>query len=625
MSHQVPTNPSTTAIPALLGMAVVVAVWILARPYHGIRHDGILYMGQVLLRQHPNALSKDLFFAFGSQDNYSLFSVLASRLYLLVGVPATQLGLLIAAVLALLASLAWALRSLPSVFDRWMALIAVAGLSHLYGGIGVFAFSESFVTARTLAEPLALAALASMVHERRLLAGALVLSAALVHPLIAFPAIVIAWLWLCIKDTRWIWGALVLFLPVTLGYMGIAPFKGLFESYGAEWFEQIQASSQHAFLLNWQLADWQIVLFDAGVLLLAARLLGQPLARLCSVILLASVLLMGVSFVGADLLHNVLLTTVQTWRVLWITHLFALALMPFVFRYLWVRGGTARLTAWAFAACLVAVNGRWDAGWALLLWAALCGLLQWRGSPVRPQLLLAASWATGVVILLLTYQIAYRAGTATALAGFVIDQSVVALIIAASPAITLPTAAWMLQGWGQGRKSQLKIVALLIPVTFFGASYWDRRSEWTRFIESSYRSEHPFSTFIPETALVYWPNELAATWLVLKRPGYISEIQSAGLIFARDTAEEYARRSRALALVKLSEQVCRLMSALDPAERSTECPVKADILEDICRMKNGPDFVILRNALTEGVVAQWRFNAVTDPRDFYLYDCAKLR
>src|SRR6266446_6198378 len=52
----------------------------LAHPYAGITHDSRLYSVQVLNRVEEGTYAEDLFFRYGSQDEYSLFSRLAAPL-----------------------------------------------------------------------------------------------------------------------------------------------------------------------------------------------------------------------------------------------------------------------------------------------------------------------------------------------------------------------------------------------------------------------------------------------------------------------------------------------------------------------------------------------------------------
>ena len=52
---------------------VLVALWVLAHPYGGLRHDGLLYAGQAMAHLRPDVFGRDLFFAYGSQDDYTIF------------------------------------------------------------------------------------------------------------------------------------------------------------------------------------------------------------------------------------------------------------------------------------------------------------------------------------------------------------------------------------------------------------------------------------------------------------------------------------------------------------------------------------------------------------------------
>src|SRR6266404_6233513 len=66
---------------------VLLAINALARPYGGITHDTRLYSVQVLNRVEDGAYADDLFFRYGSQDEYSLFSRLAAPRVHVLGLP----------------------------------------------------------------------------------------------------------------------------------------------------------------------------------------------------------------------------------------------------------------------------------------------------------------------------------------------------------------------------------------------------------------------------------------------------------------------------------------------------------------------------------------------------------
>src|SRR5437660_986735 len=66
---------------------VLLTINALARPYAGITHDTRLYSVQVLNRVEDGAYADDLFFRYGSQDRYSLFSPLAAPIVRVLGLP----------------------------------------------------------------------------------------------------------------------------------------------------------------------------------------------------------------------------------------------------------------------------------------------------------------------------------------------------------------------------------------------------------------------------------------------------------------------------------------------------------------------------------------------------------
>ena len=58
----------------------LLAVNAVALPYRGVIHDSQLYAVQVMNRVENGAYADDLFFRYGSQDKFSLFSVVAAPL-----------------------------------------------------------------------------------------------------------------------------------------------------------------------------------------------------------------------------------------------------------------------------------------------------------------------------------------------------------------------------------------------------------------------------------------------------------------------------------------------------------------------------------------------------------------
>src|SRR5436190_20004336 len=69
----------------LVLLAVLLAANALSRPYGNIEHDTRLYSVQVLNQVEAGIYNDDLFFRYGSQDRFSIFSKLMAPLVKVLG------------------------------------------------------------------------------------------------------------------------------------------------------------------------------------------------------------------------------------------------------------------------------------------------------------------------------------------------------------------------------------------------------------------------------------------------------------------------------------------------------------------------------------------------------------
>lgn len=527
---------------------------------------------------------------------------------------------------ALLAVVLVLLRPLP-VVERWLGLAAIAGLSHTYGGLGIFAFAERFLTARTLAEPLALGALALLVYNRIAWGVLAILAAAALHPLVALPAVVVGWVLLVQQDRRWAWLGLLALLPLFLAWSGRVPFNALLQTYDEEWWQLVDLANTQVLLSRWTVVDWQIVVLDLAVLTAAARILPQPLRRLVAAIAIATMGLLLVSVVGADWWRNVLITQLQVWRVLWLAHVLSLALLPAVASHLWRYGPKGRLAMLALAAAVIAINGSWEWGWVFLAWTAVTVLLLHYPTVLRPSIQQLAAAATLLAVLGLSVVVALRVLAQLGSQAEGLDVGAWLLVFFTMPAVSMLLAVGLFVGFARGRVVGLAALSIAVVAFAVAAASWDRRTEWIRYVETGLQRSHPFAALIPETAQVYWHDELASTWLLLRRPNYYSQAQGAGLLFNRNTAMEFGRRHAQIAPLSLQSQLCRLIAALDNGrEDPSDCLPSEEFVEELCAAPERPDFMVFQRRLTRGVVASWTFNPGADTaRTFHLYDCQQFR
>ena len=85
---------------ALAAGWLAVVVLLLFHPYRGILHDSTIYAGQALALLDPAPFAHDLFFAYGSQAQFSLFPSLVAHLVQTLGLGNAFLWLTLAGLLA---------------------------------------------------------------------------------------------------------------------------------------------------------------------------------------------------------------------------------------------------------------------------------------------------------------------------------------------------------------------------------------------------------------------------------------------------------------------------------------------------------------------------------------------
>ncbi|MEJ1936204.1 hypothetical protein WDZ92_38925, partial [Nostoc sp. NIES-2111] len=329
--------------------AFIIAVALLSHSYDGIRHDGTLYWGQLLLRQGVHQLAADPFFLGGSQDSYSLFSLLLGPLVATLPfawtVPCIILASLGCSALAVFTLLHRMLGGKPLVAA--LGLLAVMCVSPLYGGLRLFGYTEPFLTARTLAEPLLLWSLVPLAGGRLVRATLLQLAALAFHPLMALPALVVTWLMACARNPRWLLLLAVPLLALASAATSPVPWRHrLLDTFDPDWWALVSQANVQVVLGNWRLADWATIAIDAA--LIASVMLKLPRAaprQMLGSLLLAMAGLMTTALVATDLLHWVLPTQLQPWRVLWLVHLLAVGLAPWLVWQLWRPGGLSRMAS----------------------------------------------------------------------------------------------------------------------------------------------------------------------------------------------------------------------------------------------------------------------------------------
>ncbi len=526
-----PTSPAAKMLFA--GFLLVLSVWFITRAYGGIVHDARLYLVQALSTMDNARFASDLYFQYGSQDRWSVFSDVYVQLLPALG-PARLhfLASILLGAIWILAFFGLVRSSGISLHRSTIVAILTVAVGGAYGAFPVFSFGEPFVSPRILAEALCMAALACQFHARNVLAGALIGIAALVHPLMTIPVVcLISLIALGVRQlVRLVLGAGILILILVSAR--IEPFGRLLQQFDDQWFSLITTRLQFALPTQWSpisLGALVIPVLGMGHL----RSIDDVWRRRVRSLIAAALILMLVAIAGEQT-RNVLLVNLQLWRVLWLVAVLGTLGAA---RWATLLGTANPLFVPATTTIAVAVLER------------VAGL---------PPLFSSVS-ALGVALsikLIGTERSAIRTSDA------LFSALPIAALIAAIGMVVLTdgrtnggahpgrllldlvqiAAAFVLATSNLRFRWYLAGAAILGLISF---SRFDRRSPWQDFVESpDLKAE--LQEFLTGHTQVYWEDGVELLWIKLNRPSYYSCLQGTGLMFFRQTAVEYFRRGAAL-------------------------------------------------------------------------------
>lgn len=616
-----PTSTLTRAAGALLGITML----LLLHRYAGIASDSILYMGQALAQIYPDIFAHDLFFQYGSQSKYSLLPWVLGKFLSFSSLPALFMwGTLFS--LLLFSAASWlALRELLPPRQRYWAWLGVLCLPGIYAVVHIFSYNEAFLTSRPFAESFCLLTIASLMRRRWLVSASCLSVAGLLHPLQAIAAVLVILPFLILRDRRWL-HALWLGLPIMLlAWLGISPFNGLWQELDPAWYASMQHSG-HVFVSQWSLNDYKVLAFDICLLLLGWRLLPRDFSRWCIAGLIGLFLGLGASFLLVDVLHLVLPTGLQLWRVHWLAHWFAIsALVAILFHHVSQRD---------FGRALVLVLmaqlawGETTFGWVAMLALYLSWPLMIR--PPRERLAPLLSWILAAVLAFLLFSHVSNEWKWFSASGYQLDLYPLDLRILIFPAISLGLPLLGLFLWSRSPKVGRLFLFwfALVPALAFAAHAWDaRRSESLPF-EITANHTDIFGPALPEGAQVLWiPENLVANWLILHRASYFSNSQLSGQMFNRETARIGNLRLNKIQPLLLSSQRC-LRDTPTP-ELLSQCQIDSPALRAACAHGETmpPDFIVMTHHQPQRSRGRWIVvNPVTHQiaNTYYLYSCDDL-
>ncbi len=609
---------------------LAVSLLLVLRPYSGIRHDAILYLGQGFLKWQPGEFAHDLFFAYGGQAGFTVFPQLLA--WLLERFPVADIfmvGTFLGRIFYLIAA-GLVIRSLfreSGVRTQMYALLAVLVMPSIYGGFFVFSYDEPFFTGRTLAEPLGLLALAALFSERWLLCAVLWLVAALLHPLQALAVWIVIWFWLVLQNRRWLLLLIPAALVMLLASLGVKSLAFVALKYDAEWYSWISGPNRHVFMLEWPAWSWLALLSDSFLLVLSVRYFSGRLQLFAKAVLWALICSCIASIVLADLMRLAFMTGLQLWRVQWLAHWFAMAALPLLAWNIYNREyGRERLllllacVVWAMPAGQVSPSP-WLVALVIPLFV-FWGVLVRNARPAFSRAMItfvALGLMLGLLLMIVTTVTAFLKKGAD-LGSFRLDS-----MLLGHPLVLALLLLGAMRAWGRaGGAFKGVLLCGLSTVLIYSIYSWDSRSVWNRYVEERAAESNPFGVQLERGAQVYWEKELLAPWLLMRRASYFSNEQQAGLLFERKTAAEANRRKQILQRLTVQAELCNAVGVVTGQPDS--CSLDISAVRDMC-ISAGHElsYIVLQAVLPVPELGRWtvpKHNKDGQDVTFHLYSCS---
>jgi hypothetical protein len=622
-----------------LAAAGLIILWFGTRGYEGITHDARFYAVQALALLDPGRFANDLFFAYGSQDSFTLFSRVYAPLIAWQGLGRAHALLFAMGHAAWLTALWWlAVGLIPDARLRLWSVAAVIVLPSSASALGVFGYAEGFVTPRLFAEAFVIAGIAAWLRSQSIVAILLVLLAGLLHPLVALPGLGVLVFLHCLSSRRLAIGAgaaaVVTILVLPLLPISVRSTIGVFDE---PWQSAVALRSPWLFVREWNWLDW-VRLAILGLLALGCVIaLRDEQRKLVVAALITATLGIMLTFFGADLAQLQPVAAAQPWRGLWVLVLIVnLLLVP-------ALAGPCAATAMRAvlpravvlaALCLLALNRTAESlAIAVLPVLALAAFLLARpaladGSAPRMSplviVLLVATTSWTIITLYYLSQIGIRAWQdghvelpwAFPRYVFLVCGGIGVLGFAtAARGMARPASAWL---------ARLSTAGLLA----FGAWTIDQRTPWTALVEARHDQPGDLETFLPPGE-VYWDGGADLVWFGLGRPAYFSCVQGTGVAFYRETAVTFMRRAQSFEFQMHEGECMHVMKA-----RAT-APSRDDLAR-ACEAEPQLDHIVTA-ARVEGLApaAQWHLpvarrvpgfaRATQWPGTLYRYECRAMR
>ena len=315
-----PPLPSRTQSVCWFALALlIISLFIIKHPYHGIIHDSRLYTVEALHKLNSQNYINDFYFFNTYQSRFSITNGIYAKGITLFGLTTANLLLLVVGQVLWLVGAFLATGVFFRGFNQFAALALVVSFPSQYGGFDIFSFAEPFYSPRLISEAFVLLALPFWARRNWLVCVFCMIVAFVVHPLMAIPGVIALALPTLRNHKKLLWALVPAGLAlVALAALGVEPFSNIFTVMDGNWLEATQDRCKFLFISLWPTKDLILPLAMLALGFMAyARTTGKQ-KQLVGAILLTSLLCNATSLIFGDLLHDALIIQLQLWRSSWL-------------------------------------------------------------------------------------------------------------------------------------------------------------------------------------------------------------------------------------------------------------------------------------------------------------------
>lgn len=629
--------------------AILLAFHSVLWPYRGIVHDAKFYAIQALNNLKKGHYANDLFFEFGSQDNYSAFSYVMAPFIDLIGLDiAFWLAYMAASAIFIYATVRIFRILIPDSGLANIAALASIAIPIFYGGWGSFRIHESFFTARMVAQGFGLLGIAAIYRKYAYRAVGFALMGVAFHPIMGTSSFLVILAMLIKERLR----SKLVILSVLLPLLGMLLLTVFFRwDLISPWITRdelryalVKQRTFTCFPLQWHFVDWYRMVGSVAIIWTCCGWLPPRAKALTRLIVWIGIAGIATSVTG-ELFSFPILIQGQGYRAFWQIQVLALPLgFLAMIRF---SSGFSAWSSWSalgafiflgnpffvgsngnYLAIVVFQTGIFLIVLAFFLFSKAGNLGNRRSSALLFPLLITA----GLSLSIAGGIIRANSSQVTGIAG--ISNSLLKL---GSQTFVLMIVLWVLY-------LALSVIKTPSTVTAFSLSVWFSVSLVTFMLMQSpeYKErrhpEYRNVPFIRETITynsrhsgeslkdkqIYWPECFELIWFELRANSYYSYAQLSGAVFFKETILEGSRRAR----LARPFEIARLMqtgslSIGDVQRRLSFLKVKSHepppTKNDLIRLANDTklDWIVLDIGF-EGL-----YSAANG--SVYIYDCSKIR